>query len=212
VVDVTAIILAAGSSRRMGRPKLLLTWGGTTVLGKTVETVAEAGILDILIVTGGESDQVLAEAERLGKHLPVRSIRNPDFQDGGMLSTLQAGLRSLEQSHTHSHKVGETPKEAAALIALGDQPQMLVTTVRQVVRAFDRGRAPLVVPSFANRRGHPWLIRSDLWISILELAAPATARDFLDRHRDEIEYVDAKTSSVLADIDTPQDYERERPK
>jgi CTP:molybdopterin cytidylyltransferase MocA len=94
---------------------------------------------------------------------------------------------------------------------MGDQPQARLESVRQILEAFGRSRSALILPSYTRRRGHPWLVRSDLWPDLLAMRPPATARDFLDRHSDEIEYVAVDSPTILQDVDTPADYEREKP-
>lgn len=207
---ITAIVLAAGLSRRMGQPKVLLPWGDTTVLGKVVETLAQAGLGEILVVTGAAREPVEAEVARLLESLPVRAVFNPAYESGEMLSSIQAGLIPISQRGGGAG--GESGSRAeAALIVLGDQPQGRPEVVRQILQAFAQDRPALTVPSHGRRRGHPWLIRSDLWPDFLALRPTATARDFLDRHASEIEYIPVSSPTVLHDIDTPADYEREKP-
>jgi molybdenum cofactor cytidylyltransferase len=209
--EISVIVLAAGESRRMGRPKLLLPWDGTTVLGKVVATFAEAlasshepdapgkpGVSDIVIVTGGARRQVEALVSKLAKAYPVRAVFNPAFAHGGMLSSIQAGLRSLGSN------------SMAALIGLGDQPQVQVETLGNIYSAYSHSGKPLIIPSFQNRRGHPWLARRSLWPEILALPPTCTARQFLDAHKDVVEYVQAG-ESILQDLDTPEDYSHLRP-
>jgi molybdenum cofactor cytidylyltransferase len=196
---IAAVILAAGESRRMGRPKMLLPWGNGTVLGQVISTYQEAGLDDILVVIGGES-------ERIGdivKQHRARTVFNEQFSSGEMLSSLQCGLRSLSTDQTEVE---------AALIGLGDQPQVQARCVRQICEIFRTKPARLIVPSFEMRRGHPWLVERSLWSELLALMPPQSPRDFLNLHAAEILYVEMDTASILADLDTPQDYQNARPK
>jgi molybdenum cofactor cytidylyltransferase len=195
---ISAILLAAGESRRMGQPKLLLPWGGTTVLGRAVAAFAAAGIPEIVVVTGGARAEVEALVAELAGEAPVRAAFNPDYASGGMLSSIQCGLRSLGS------------QRGAALIGLGDQPQVREETVRSICAAFlQRGR-PLVIPSFDGRRGHPWLAARPLWEEVLALPLAATARQFIAAHAGQVEYVEAD-ATVLQDLDTPEDYAGREP-
>jgi molybdenum cofactor cytidylyltransferase len=196
--NISAVILAAGDSRRMGRPKLLLPWGKTTVLGQVVTTFSKAGITDIVVVTGGVRDLVEGLVTELAKEFPVRTSYNPDYEHGEMLSSIKAGLKALD-SQTH-----------AALFALGDQPQVQVETVRHICTAFLGTDATLVVPSFENQRGHPWLAVRSLWDEILTLPPSTTPRQFLNAHAKQVEYITAN-KSILQDLDTPEDYTRCHP-
>jgi molybdenum cofactor cytidylyltransferase len=191
---IAAIILAAGMSKRMGQPKLLLPWEGTTVLGKVIKTFKQAGIEYILVVTGGDRELVETNLTELATQFPTRSVFNPEFAQAEMLSSLQRGLAAL-------------PSEAeAALIGLGDQPQVQARTVRRVCAAFVKSGAPLVVPSYQLRRGHPWLVARSLWGELIKVPPSQSPRSFLQRHDSDIYYVNIDTPSILEDLDTPEDY------
>lgn len=196
--NISAVLLAAGLSSRMGQPKLLLPWGRTTVLGQIISTFATAGMEEIIIVTGGAREQIEGLVAELVNNYPVRTVYNPAYARGEMLSSIQAGLAALDS---------QTP---AALIGLGDQPQVREETVRHICAAFVQTESPLVIPSFENRRGHPWLASRSLWPEILALPLSTTPRQFLDAYAGQVEYVEAD-ESVLQDLDTPEDYSRQRP-
>lgn len=192
---ISAIILAAGESKRMGQPKMLLSWGKTTVLGHVISTFRQAGIEDVLVVTGGARDQV----EEIIRSYGVRSIFNSEYAGGEMLISIQRGLGAQSQ------------QTQATLIALGDQPQIQEGTVRLICERFKSTGSKLVVPSFQMRRGHPWLVERSLWNPLLELGPQRSPRDFLFQQAHEIEYVPVETPSILSDIDTMEDYQRSRP-
>ena len=192
---IAAVVLAAGRSSRMGQSKLVLPWGKTTVIGQVVVTLAQAGVDEIVVVTGGGHKQV--EDALVG--LPARAVYNPEYTQDYMILTLQAGLRSL------------SVEAGAVLIALGDQPQMDVVVARQVIQLYRDQRAALVVPSYQMRRGHPWLAARALWDDLLTLRPPETTRDFLNAHAADIQYLVVETDAILRDLDTPQDYARDRP-
>ena len=207
--DIGIVILAAGMSRRMGRPKMLLPWEGTTVLGQVATVLVNASTdsgtdgwrktderikkVDAVVVTGGARELVEAEAARLAESLPVRTVFNAQFEVGEMMSSIRVGLAELG------------PEVEWALIGLGDQPQVSRESARRIVSARDMPSARLIIPSFNLRRGHPWLVKRELW---LELCAAQTARDFLNAHANEIFYVECD-ESVLKDLDTPEDYARD---
>lgn len=188
---VAAVILAAGESRRMGRPKMDLPWGDTTVIGRVVQVLSASGVTEILAVTGG--DRARVEAALAGS--PARPVLNPAYREGEMLSTLQTGLNTLP-AHIQ-----------AALVVLGDQPQIEGWVVQSVITAYLEIGAELVVPSYLNRRGHPWLLDRSLWSEVLALTPPLTLRDFIRSRADQIHYVSVDSPSILQDLDTPQDYE-----
>jgi molybdenum cofactor cytidylyltransferase len=191
---IAAIIPAAGQSRRMGQPKLLLPWGGTTVLGQVVASFGEAGLGAIVVVSGAEREKVEGLAAGLAGKYPVQCVHNAAYPTGEMLSSLQCGLAALG------------PEFEAALIGLGDQPQIEPETVRRILDAYEYSKARIVVPSYHMRRGHPWLVQRSLWDEIRALQAPLTLRDYLNTHAGEIAYVAVETASVLEDLDSPEDY------
>jgi molybdenum cofactor cytidylyltransferase len=192
---ISAIVLAAGKSVRMGQPKMLLPWGAMTVLGAVVQTCLGAGIEHIVVVTGAARELV----ETVCREEGVRSVFNPEYAGGEMLSSIQAGIREL------------APGVEATLVALGDQPRMQPQTITSVIETYTESLAQIVVPSYKMHRGHPWLVHRDLWPELLELKRNESARDFLGRHADEIRYVQVNSPTILEDMDTPQDYLKLRP-
>lgn len=190
---ISAIVPAAGLSSRMGGPlpKPLLPWGRSTVIETVVSTLLAAQVDEVIVVTGHRAQEI--EARLAG--YAVRCVANPDYARGDMLSSIQAGLRAMDRD------------TAAALLALADQPQMEVDVARQVVQAFRGGDGRgLIVPSHAMRRGHPIALPRRLWPEILALGFDDTLRSVIQRHAEEIEYLTVPTPSVLADLDTPEQY------
>jgi molybdenum cofactor cytidylyltransferase len=191
---ITVLILAAGQSKRMGQPKMLLPWGEKTVLEQVIHTFKVACVDEILVITGGDREQVEALIGDSAKAVP-----NPDFAKGEMLSSVQAGLAGLK------------PGAKAVLIGLGDQPQIQARSVRLIVDAYRESGASIVVPSFQMRRGHPWLVTRQHWNEILGMRSSESLRDFLKRHGDKIHYVEIEDDSILQDLDTPEDYRIAKP-
>ncbi len=192
---ISAIILAAGESKRMGQPKMLLPWGDRTVIEHVVTTFLKAGVEDIVVVTGGAREQV----EKALEQYPVRKIHNPNYPTGEMLSSIQCGIREMPEG------------TQAVLIGLGDQPQVQEQSVRAICDTYKATASTLIVPSFQRKRGHPWLVTRLLWNELLTLKPHQTPRDFLNNYADRIWYVNLDTPTILADMDTPEDYEQSRP-
>ncbi len=192
---IAAIILAAGKSMRMGRPKMLLPWGNVTVLEQVIQAIQRTGIQDILVVTGSARDEV----ERIAAQYKVRTTYNENFESEEMLASIQCGLRAQQAG------------VEASLICLGDQPQVEEGSVRSVCEAFRKNRSPIVAPSYQMRRGHPWLVARLLWGELLNLQPPLSPRDFLNTHAAEIEYVLLDSPSIIDDLDTPEDYQKFKP-
>jgi molybdenum cofactor cytidylyltransferase len=174
---------------------MALPWGDKTVLGAVLSALASGGVDDIRVVTGAARDLV----EPICLAAGVVTVFNAAHERADMLSSIQTGLHTL------------TADTEAALIVLGDQPQIQATTIRGVVDEYRQSRARLVVPSYKMRRGHPWLVERSLWPDLLAMAADETAREFLNRFGGEIKYVQIDSESIYKDVDTPGDYARSRP-
>jgi len=188
--SVGTIVLAAGLSTRMGRFKLTLPWNGTTVIGRVVQVLVEAGLEDIVVVTGHRAGDVTKALAGMA----AREAYNRGYETGEMLSSIQVGLAALR---------GEA---LAALLCLGDQPQIEITTVRTVLAAGkEDGWRRVVAPSYDLRAGHPILLPRGIWPRVL--TATGTLRDVLKAQHEKIRYVSVGTPTVLADLDTPQDYD-----
>jgi molybdenum cofactor cytidylyltransferase len=190
-----AIVLAAGQSRRMGQPKLVLPWGNTTIIRRVVQVLQQAGISETVVVTGSQPDLIEAALQ----DCPVRCVYNPDYLIDLMLISLQTGLNALPES------------AESALIVLGDQPQIEPEIVRAILECFYHFHERLIIPSYQNHRGHPWLLPRSFWLDLLAWHPPQTLRDFIVDHSSQIHYLPVSSSSVVADIDTPADYAHDRP-
>ncbi len=195
---IAALVLAAGLSRRMGTNKLLLPFGDRPILAHIVDVLRECLLGEILVVTGHEREKVkemLARYVSSGpRRLPLRFIHNPHYAAGEMLSSIQAGLAAMP------------PDAHAALIVLGDQPQIEARVVEQVIAAHTPGR--VIVPSYRRRGGHPILIDRACWEAVLAAPAESNLGQVIRAHPAWTRYLDVDAESVLRDIDTPEDYSR----
>lgn len=192
---IAAVILAAGRSQRMGQPKMTLPWGDTTVIGRVCEVLLGAGVAQQVVVTGGAHAEVV---EALA-NIPVQVVFNGLFAQQEMLTSFQVGLRQLDEDIQ------------AALVCLGDQPQIERRLVVRLMEEYEQSGAGLIVPSYQMRRGHPWLLDRSYWQEVLVLEPAYSLRDFLNQHQSEIHYLAVDSRSVLLDLDTPEDYQKMRP-
>jgi molybdenum cofactor cytidylyltransferase len=192
---ITAIVLAAGQSKRMGQQKMLMAWRNTTVIGKVINTLLEAGVSDIRVVTGGNQ----ADLIDILKDYDISYVYNKDFANGEMLTSVQVGLGS----------VGD--ESEAVLVVLGDQPQIEREIVMDVVDRYDLTHHKIIVPSYRMHRGHPWLVEKSYWTEIQNLQRPMTLRDFLTAHHSAIDYLIVDSPSVIQDLDTQADYSQYKP-
>lgn len=191
---ISAIILAAGKSTRMGQNKMLMPWGNVPVLEKVIQTIRSAGVEDIVLVS---NELQITSYEYLITNYKLQITINKTSHE--MLSSIQLGLQN------------QKAESEAVLVTLGDQPQIEERSVRSVCEAYQKNKSNLVVPSYQMRRGHPWLAAKPLWQEILRMDASQTPRDFLNQYADKIEYVNVGTPTILQDLDTPDDYLKYKP-
>ncbi len=189
---VAAVVPAAGESRRMGRNKLLLPWGKTTVLGKTLTNVSASGVSSIVVIVGHESEQSIPLAEKYGQ-----VVINKDYTKG-MLSSVQASIRALPDDIE------------AALVVLGDQPLVTPAIIDQLLAEYAANPRGLVAPTYHGQRGNPVIIDRRHFAELLALPPEAAPRALLQRHSDDLLLVEVESDAILHDLDRPEDYERLR--
>ncbi len=143
---VAGVILAAGGSQRLGRPKQLLDWQGQPFIAKVAQNASDAGLTPLIVVTGAESEAVKAVLTGL----PVTVVHNPDWQ-AGQSTSLKRGVQAL-------------PKDCqAAVFLMSDQPQVSPTLIRSVVETYYTHRLPIVAPLIAGRRANPVLFAREVF-------------------------------------------------
>jgi molybdenum cofactor cytidylyltransferase len=187
---VAAIVLAAGSSARMGGTnKLFAEIDSVPILMRVVDALCSSRARPIIVVTGHEA----SEAEELLSGAPIQFVHNPDFASG-LSSSLRRGLSAL-------------PKDSeAVLICLGDMPRLKATHIDELIDAFDPtlGRA-ICVPTWRQQRGNPVLWARTFVPEMMQLSGDHGANQLFERHRDVLHYVAMSDAGVLLDVDTPED-------
>jgi molybdenum cofactor cytidylyltransferase len=195
---IGAIILAGGSSTRMGRAKQLLPLGDSTVLEQTIANVRGAEVHEIVLVLGAAAETV-RQALPLALLEGLKLVVNDDYQEG-MSTSLRAGISALDH------------RSEAALIALGDQPFIRSQTMDQIIRAYRGDQAQIVIPSFQGRRGNPVLFDRSVFSEVMALAGDIGSRAIFGNHLEAIAKVEVQDEGILFDIDDPDDYARLRGK
>ena len=192
---VIGIILAAGASRRMGRPKLLLPLDGKPLLQHAIDAAAASRLDGLIVVLGDRAEEVGAAIE-----LPegAREVVNERFAEGQSTS-LRLGLRSA----------GEDIGSAAVL--LGDQPGVGAALIDRVLAAFEAGDRPVARPVYTvgERRvpGHPVVLSREVWAEVEAVEGDRGAQRLLASRGDWLLEVAAE-GAPPADVDTPEDYEK----
>src|SRR5688572_5081238 len=194
---LSAVILAAGDSSRMGSPKAaLLTPDGDSFIAHIVRTLRTAGIDDLVIVTGRHHDAVIDALTRDRLTLSPRIVRNPD-PSRGQLSSLLAGMNAVV-----------TPRTDAVMMTLVDVPLVRVSTVAAVLDEWRRTRAPIVRPAIGDRHGHPVIFDRAVLDEIRRAPLDAGAKSVVRAHEHEIVNVPVDDDGCVRDVDTPSDYDR----
>jgi molybdenum cofactor cytidylyltransferase len=187
-VKIAGVILAAGESRRMGRPKALLDWRGVTVIEHMTALLGEVAE-PVIVVVGTHAGEIR------GLGLRATLVVNPN-PERGMLSSLQSGLDAVP------------PDAGAVLFTPVDYPAVSPATIRALAAA--AGTASLAIPVFEGRRGHPVLIARPLMEELLALPQQARASDVIRRHLERAILIDLDDRGAVEDIDDPASYERLR--
>ena len=184
---VSAVVLAAGASTRMGTPKLLLPLGAETIVRRTVRQVCDSGFDEVIVVSGSEHERIVEALEGL----PVRHALNPDFATGRG-SSFRTGVEHLGDAE-------------AAMFALADQPFLTAAEYGAILTTW-RLHHPLIVGSrFGEVTAPPHLFARALYPELAALQHGA--RSVLQRHAGQM-VVMHFAAELLMDIDTPEDYER----
>ncbi len=186
---IWALVLAAGESKRMGRSKQLLPFGKKTILETVIDHITQSSVDETLVVLGAHREKI----EDVIKNLHVKSVYNPDFKEG-MLSSVQRGFASLPD------------KADAVLVFLGDQPRIPSSVIDKIINAYRSSGKGIVLPAFDNKRGHPVLISTKYRKEIALLNPQIGLRNLIHNHPEDILEVQIDSSSILEDIDTPDDY------
>ena len=189
--SLAAVILAAGESKRMGRPKALLPLGDKTFVEKLIFDYHQVGCRPVIVVLGNSADRIRPTIENLDILIQI----NPDPQ-GGLLSSLQIGLDAIPSQCT------------GFFFCLVDHPAISVETLQRMIKEWHRNTELAVRPRFENRGGHPVLMGCK-WIEpILALPHSSNMRRLLHEKVSEVIDLPVSDPGILIDIDTPADYQR----
>jgi CTP:molybdopterin cytidylyltransferase MocA len=191
---ITAVVLAAGRSTRMGRAKAMLPLHGETFLTHIIRTFRDAGVTDVVVVLGHEADAIAQTVQSSG--LLARVVINSNY-DRGQLSSLLAGLDAADQ-----------PGVAAILMTLVDVPLVSASTIRAVLDRYEKTRASIVRPVNGSRHGHPILIDRILFPALRAAGDATGAKPIVRANASTEGDVPVDDPGAFCDIDTMDDYAR----
>lgn len=188
---IVGVVLAAGSSSRLGRPKQLLPLGTRPVLAHTLANASAAALDGVIVVLGHKAATIRQQIDLSG----ARVIINDAYREGQSTS-LRAGLAALP------------PDADAALFILGDQPLIGPAILDALIAARRSSAAPIVMPTYAGQRGNPVLIASALFPELAAITGDQGARGVIRAHAAEVHDVPIAGDPPTDDLDTQEDYDR----
>ena len=190
-VSIIAIVLAAGLSTRMGKPKQTLAIDGKPMLQKVLEIFRKTKVDRAVVVLGAGEHEVRSRVRFKGEMV----VFNPKYAEG-MSGSLKLGLTAAG------------PWVEAMIVALGDQPYLSPATVDKMIRAYRRSGAPVVVPVYNGRRGNPVLFDRSTFADVMSIRGDEGARSVVEKNRRTLLEVPVSDRGVMTDIDTPADYRK----
>ena len=185
---VALLLLAAGASTRMGRPKQLLPYHGRTLLRRAAETAVASGCMPIILVTGALHEALVAEVAGL----PIQAIHNADWETG-MASSIRAGLAALANA-----------RPTAVLIMLSDQPLVTPELLRELMARQQLTQAPIVAAAYGDTLGVPAVFDQSVLPDLLALEGAQGANRLIAGRGAAVQRVPFPAG--LFDVDTPEQY------
>lgn len=191
---ISAILLAAGESRRMGGDfKPLMKWGTRTVIGACIDNLKRSRVDEIIVVLGFRESEIRSRLAGAGVQFAI----NREYSKG-MLSSLKTGLPLV------------SPRCDGVLVTLVDQPMVGPDVINPLVISFGDYEKRISIPTYEGQHGHPIVISREFEDEIMKIddADPDGLKAIINAHRNEIQEVPVQSSSILEDIDSPEDYAR----
>lgn len=185
---IAGIVLAAGESKRFGKPKQLLEWKGQSFVHAVVQTALQAGLSPVIVVTGSNADEVEAAI----RDLDAVIVRNEDWRSG-QGGSISAGMQALH------------PEVGGVIFLLTDQPQVTTTVIQALREKHAEGLYPIVAPMVTDRRGNPVLFDRVTFPDLIAIQGDTGGRAIFHKHR--VEYLPWHDDALLLDVDTPEQYE-----
>jgi molybdenum cofactor cytidylyltransferase len=190
---LSAIVLAAGMSTRMGQNKLLLDFKDKPLIAHAVDTLLASEIDEVIVVLGHEADKV--QEKLRGKQ--VRLIQNPDYREG-LSTSVRAGVNAVSS------------QAAGIMVYLADQPLLEPADANRILRAFTHAKEvgkSIVVPFFDGQRGNPVLLDSLYREAILGVVGDVGCKGVIRRYPDQVFVVEMENDHVVRDVDNMEEYE-----
>jgi molybdenum cofactor cytidylyltransferase len=202
---VSAVVLAAGLSTRMGRNKLLLTFRDKPLVVHAVDTLLASKVGEIIVVLGYESEKVWDRLDdnqdrvsNVGQKSRVLLVENPDYREG-LSTSVRTGVQAI------------SPEADAIMIYLADQPLLEPADVNRIIEGFAAAKTEnktIVVPFFKGERGNPVVLDASLRDSILGIVGDVGCKGVIKRYPEKVYAIEMNNDHVVRDVDDAQAYER----
>lgn len=190
---IAGVVLAAGGSARLGKPKQFLDWHGKSFVSAVAEVALSSGLSPVLVITGAEHDDIVTELSGL----PVEVVHNPDWEQGQSAS-VRTAVENLPQ--------GPDTEVMAALFLLVDQPQIPVSLVQALTDLYAKTLSPITAPLVDDRRGNPVLFDRATFGALQDTVGDAGGRQIFSRF--PVKYLTWLDFGARLDVDTAEDYEK----
>lgn len=187
---ISAIVLAAGESTRMGLSKLLLPIKGKSLLQHVIDNALQSKAGEIIVVLGAEAPRLRRDI----KPSQVRIIENASYQEG-LSTSLKAGLQAV------------SPQAQAVVVLLGDQPLVSPEIIDALIDKYEKSGSLIVAPVYSGRRGNPVLFARSLIPELSRVTGDRGGREIIEKHPDQLATVDFESAIIGSDIDSWDDYE-----
>jgi molybdenum cofactor cytidylyltransferase len=186
---LSAILLAAGESRRMGELKQLMPLGEGTIIEQAIDNLLASAVDETIVVLGHKAKEI----KKAIAAKPVKIAVNPDYRQG-MSTSVIAGLKLVSS------------QAQAVMLALGDQPLVDSQTINQLIAEFHSHDKGIALPTYKGKRGNPVIFATKYKGELLALKGDIGGREIVQRHPEDVLEVAVGSEGVLTDIDTREDY------
>jgi len=183
---VSAILLAAGKSSRMGKLKQLMPLGESTMLEQTLDNLLGSKAAEVIVVLGYKAEEVMKRLS--GK--PIKVVVNPLYRKG-MSTSIAAGLKFVDS------------QSQAVMLTLGDQPYVDSPTINRLIDAFSSDKKGIVIPTHQGQRGHPLIFARKYQAPLYDLSGDIGGREIIKQHPEDVLEVPVDCEGIVIDIDTP---------
>jgi len=193
---LSAVVLAAGESSRMGTPKQILPWGDKTILETVISKLFNCRYIDdqILVVLGGNFEKVIPIFSNYNDHR-LKIIRNRNYKEG-MLTSVWSGLNSLNNSSEY------------ILLTLGDMPLINIETFNELAAFAINNETTILVPIYQRKWGHPVIVHKSQIPDIYQLSGPGGLRTLLNKHPERVTQYEVNDEGVTIDLDNIEEYNK----